>query len=345
MKDKTSKIVVVGCGGMANAWIDYAMQREDAEIVALVDIKLEFAQAMADKKRLTCPTFTNLQQAIRETGANLVFDITLPATHFQICTTALHEGCDVFGEKPMAATMEEAHEMIRLAEQTGRSFAVMQNRRYNANIRALRALISKDTIGQVGYIGADFFLGPHFGGFREVMDSPLVLDMAIHTFDQARFITGADPISVYCHEFNPVGSWYAGNASAICIYEFSDGSVFCYRGSWCAEGAATSWEAAWRISGERGTAIWDGHGEPYAEIIALGNQVGNFIRDYARVNADMSWSGNPGHTGCLDEMFASLQEHRRAETDCRDNIKSIAMVLGALESAKTGQKIDLTVYL
>ena len=37
------------------------------------------------------------------------------------------------------------------------------------------------------------------------MDSPLVLDMAIHTFDQARFITGANPISVYCHEFNPPG--------------------------------------------------------------------------------------------------------------------------------------------
>ena len=40
------------------------------------------------------------------------------------------------------------------------------------------------------------------------MESPLILDMAIHTFDQARFITGADPVSVYCHEFNPPGSWY-----------------------------------------------------------------------------------------------------------------------------------------
>ena len=40
------------------------------------------------------------------------------------------------------------------------------------------------------------------------MESPLLLDMAIHTFDQARFITGADALSVYCHEFNPAGSWY-----------------------------------------------------------------------------------------------------------------------------------------
>ncbi len=177
------------------------------------------------------------------------------------------------------------------------------------------------------------------------MDSPLVLDMAIHTFDQARFIVGADPVSVYCHEFNPPGSWYAGNASAICIYEMSDGSVFCYRGSWCAEGAPTSWESAWRITGERGTAIWDGHGAPYAEIVASGDQSGKFIRDYEKVESTVNWGGNRGHAGCLDEMFAALREGRPAETDCKDNIQSIAMVLGALESARTGKKIDLTDYM
>jgi predicted dehydrogenase len=220
----------------------------------------------------------------------------------------------------------------------------MQNRRYDANIRALREIIQTGTIGSVGYVGADFFLGAHFGGFRDAMESPLILDMAIHTFDQARFITGADPVSVYCQEFNPPGSWYAGNASAICIYEMSDGTVFCYRGSWCAEGAPTSWEAAWRVTGASGTAVWDGVEAPYAEIVASGDQTGKFIRDYTRVDPEANWPGRSGHAGCLDEMFAALQEGRRAETDCRDNIKSMAMVLGALDSAKLGQKVDLRNY-
>ncbi|HEY1215761.1 MAG TPA: Gfo/Idh/MocA family oxidoreductase, partial [Bryobacteraceae bacterium] len=266
------------------------------------------------------------------------------SSHYQVCTTALRHGCDVFGEKPMAATMEEAREIVAIAGQTGRSLTVMQNRRYDANIRALRELIDAGTIGRIGYVGADFFLAPHFGGFRDAMASPLILDMAIHTFDQARFITGADPVTVYCHEFNPPGSWYAGNASAICIYEMSDGSVFCYRGSWCAEGAPTTWEAAWRVTGELGTAIWDGLGAPYAEIVAPGDQAGKFVRDHQRVEADVRWPGRGGHAGCLDEMFAALLDGRRAETDCRDNIKSMAMVLGALESAKSGQKIELSAY-
>lgn len=337
----TYKVVVAGCGGMANVWVEYAKQREDMDIVALVDIKPEFAQAMADRHGLGSGIYTDVKEAIEATGANVVFDVTIPASHHKISTTALQLGCHVFGEKPMAETMEDARDIIRTAEAAGRSHAVMQNRRYDRNIRALRDMIAAEAIGRVGYIGADFFLGPHFGGFRDAMDSPLLLDMAIHTFDQARFMTGANPVSVYCHEFNTPGSWYAGNACAVCIYEMSDGSVFCYRGSWCAEGAPTSWESSWRVTGERGTVIWDGHGAPYAEVVKETEQEGKFNRDHVRVEAELRWDGNTGHKGCLDEMFAALAEGRRAETDGRDNIYSMAMVLGALESARTGTKVDL----
>ncbi|MFB9326456.1 Gfo/Idh/MocA family protein [Paenibacillus aurantiacus] len=341
---RTYRIAVAGCGGMSNQWIDYAMAREDAEIVALVDISREAAEAMKAKKGLACPTFTSLADALAHSGANVVFDVTIPATHFEIASTALRAGCHVFGEKPLAETMDDCSEIVRLSQETGRSHAVMQNRRFDPRIRSLRRLLAGGTIGKPGFVAADFFLGPHFGGFREAMDSPLLLDMAIHTFDQARLITGANPVSVYCQEFNPPGSWYAGAAAAVCIFEMSDGSVFNYRGSWCAEGAPTSWEASWRITGERGTAIWDGHGEPYAEVIAAGEQDGKFIRDYVRIDAVRvdEEAARTGHVGCLDEMFRALAEGRPAETDCRDNRYSMAMVLGALESAKTGQKVSIT---
>lgn len=339
------RVAIAGCGGMANEWVEYALKRQDIEIVALVDIRLESAEVMAEKHGISCLKFTDLKQAIQETAANLVFDVTIPASHFTIATTALELGCDVFGEKPLAETMVQCNQIVALAESTGNSHAVMQNRRYDPRIRSLRNLITTDTIGRTGYIGANFFLAPHFGGFREVMNSPLLLDMAIHTFDQARFISGANPVTVYCQEFNPPGSWYEGNAAAICIFEMSDGSVFCYQGSWCAEGAPTSWEASWRITGEKGTAIWDGLGMPYAEVVAAGDQAGKFIRDYERIDGEIVEMNSTFHHGCLDEMFLSLAEQRPAETDCRDNRYSMAMVLGALESAKQGRKIQLADFM
>jgi predicted dehydrogenase len=343
------RTVVAGCGGMSNAWIDYALERPDTEIVALVDLKQEFADKMRESKGIACPTFTDLEAAIRQTGANLVFDVTVPAGHYGVASTAMRLGCHVFGEKPLAATMEECRAIVRIAEETGLTHAVMQNRRFDPRIRSLRGLIASGAVGRLGMIGADFFIGAHFGGFREEMESPLLLDMAIHTFDQARLISGANPVSVYCHEFNPPGSWYAGNASVVCIFEMSDGSVFNYRGSWCAEGAPTSWEAAWRIVGEKGTAIWDGHGQPYAEVVAPGAQEGQFQKAYTRVEAEENSlhaeQALTGHRGCLAEMFQSLEDRRRAETDCRDNLYSMAMVLAALESAKTGQKVNMASWM
>ena len=337
---KKYKVAIAGCGGMANEWVKYALSRDDVEITALADIKEASAIAMAENHKLTCGIYSDIREAIQSTGANLVFDITVPESHKDIVIPAFELGCDVLGEKPMASSFDEAKEMVAASKKYGRFYAVMQNRRYLKKIRAFRELIKSGTIGQPGFICADFFVGPHFGGFRDLMESPLVLDMAIHTFDQARFISGADPVSVYCHEFNPAGSWYKGNAAAICIFEFSDGSVFCYRGSWCAEGMPTSWEASWRVTGSKGTAVWDGVNNSYCEV-AVQKDEPVFFREVQKIEAVDSWGGSEGHSGCFDEMFTALSEGRKAETDCGDNIKSVAMVFGAIKSAREGKKVNI----
>ncbi len=336
------RIVLVGCGSMANTWVDYALQREDAELVALVDLNEAAARALADKHQLgNVPLFSDVADAVQSSGANLVFDVTIPEAHEAVTLAALKAGCDVFGEKPLAAGMEQARRMVVAAGQTGRTYAVMQNRRYLPQMHAFRDLV-RGHIGTPGFTTANFFIGAHFGGFRDAMASPLLLDMAIHTFDQARFILGADPVSVYCQEFNPPGSWYAGAAAAVCVFEFAGGQIFTYNGSWCAEGAPTSWEAEWRVIGSAGTALWDGTHAPHAEVVADPQQEG-FLRDFKRVEAQASHNASSpeGHFGCLNEMFTALTEKRPPETDCHDNIKSLGMVFGAVESARRGEKVML----
>ncbi len=158
----------------------------------------------------------------------------------------------------MAASLEAAIELIELARNAGRIHAIVQNRRFISGIRRIRRFIESGAIGDLTGIHCDFFIGAHFGGFREEMEHVLLLDMAIHTFDAARFIADKTPLAVYCHEENPQGSWYAHGAAATAIFELSDDVTFTYRGSWCAEGANTSWESEWRIIGTKGTLLWDG---------------------------------------------------------------------------------------
>jgi predicted dehydrogenase len=172
-----------------------------------------------------------------------------------VVEAGLEAGCHVLSEKPLAASMEEAATLVELAKKSGKIHAVVQNRRFVAGIRRLRRALQDGVIGDLTAIHCDFFLGPHFGGFREEMRNVLLLDMAIHTFDAARFVANEKPLSVFCVEKNPAGSWYAHGASANAIFEFSNDVVFTYRGSWCAEGERTSWEARWRLIGSKGMIL------------------------------------------------------------------------------------------
>src|SRR6266581_2652143 len=89
----------------------------------------------------------------------------------------------------------------------------------------LNAVVSMPDVEVVGLVD----IGAHFEGFRQHMRHVLLLDMAIHTFDAARLLTGADPVSVYCKEWNPVGSWYDHDASAVAFFEMTNGIVYTYR--------------------------------------------------------------------------------------------------------------------
>ena len=158
----------------------------------------------------------------------------------------------------------------------------------------------------------------------------------------ARFLAGADAESVYCLESNPSWSWYQGASSATCVFQMTSGTVFTYRGSWAAEGAPTSWEGDWRIVGAQGTALWKG-GSPTAEVVVpldVGTAMPFHRKTEPREPAN-SWKGREGHEGCLDEMFAALAEGRPAETDAADNLKSMQMVFGAVESSRAGRVVSL----
>ena len=339
------RIAIAGCGMVSDEWIGAVSGRTDCVVSALVTgSDLDRARAKAKQYSLEAGVYLNLSEAIEKEGVNLVFDLTPPECHYATVTTALRAGCHVFGEKPLSNSLDDAYKMVECAEETGKEYFVMQNRRYIPELYGLKNFLSGGALGRIGQLSADFQLDPHFGGFREDMDSPLIADMAIHTFDTARFISGKNPVSVYCCEFNPVWSWYRGDANAVCVFEMEDGVYFDYRGSWCANGLNTSWESEWRVSCEKGSAFWDGTGEAYYELAAATVKTGLSGDDEkSAVTETIGRAPLPKtkHSACIDEMFDALNKGTRPQTDCRDNIRSIEMVFKAIESSRTGKRIIL----
>jgi predicted dehydrogenase len=156
----------------------------------------------------------------------------------------------------------------------------------------------------------------------------------------ARFLAGTDPVAVYCKEWNPAGSWYDHPASAVAIFEMTDGVVFTYRGSGCAEGLLTSWESEGRVVGVEGTAKWDGGEKFQAQVVATRGRFVSEFRDLEIPPGDAT-DKTGGHLGLMREFVRCVQTGTSPETICSDNIKSLAMVFGAIESAEKQQRVAI----
>ncbi len=242
----------------------------------------------------------------------------------------------VLGEKPMAHSLEAARDMVKASEDSGLLYMVSQSRRYNKDLVAFKDEVAQ--LGPLGILNADFYLGPHFGGFRDVMPSPLVLDMAIHTFDAARMIMGLDAESVFCDEFNPSWSWYQGDACASALFTMKGGARFNYRGSWCAEGRNTSWESEWRAVCPGGSATWNGGEETVVERTS--GQTG-FIRECETRIRRFTGDFLSGIKGSLSDFLSALESGNQPQGECHDNFKSLAMVFASMDSSRTGTRTQV----
>jgi len=333
------RAIVVGCGGMGQAWINNLKSNARCEIAALVDLRLDHARQVAQKYELdSAKVFADLKSAIAMGPADFVVDVTVPEAHCPTTVAALSAGLPVIGEKPMAESMASARKMVRASEKSGKLYMVSQSRRWDLNHKSCQALLASNAVGGLTTINCDFYIGAHFGGFRDEMPSPLILDMAIHHFDLCRFLTAADPVSAYAHEFNPKGSWYKGDVAASVIFEMTGGVLFTYRGSWCSEGFHTSWNGDWRIIGEQGSVLMEKDQFPKAQRVKDLAHPG-FHRELEDVPVEQAELNGGGIAGSLNEMLDYLDTGSKPQCECHDNIKSLAMVFAAIESSKKKRRV------
>jgi predicted dehydrogenase len=328
--DRPLRAVVVGAGPMGRGWSGAVAEANDADLVGIVDLDVEVARAAVDELELgAVAVASDLTTMCRDVEVDVVVDATVPEAHHAVTVEALAMGIPVLGEKPLAATMAEALSLVAATEAAGELFMVSQSRRYDRNLFALADGFER--IGHVGILTCTFFRAPRFGGFRDEMDHPLLLDMAVHPFDIARFLLGVEPVAVYCEEYNPPGSWYRGDAAATAIFELADGARFVYSGSWCSPGQETSWNGTWRVSGSAGTASWDGDGPP---LLGLDGEA----------PVPLPASDEPEHeaiAGSLDEFLVALRTGRTPMGTVRDNVRTLAMVHAAIRSAETGVRVRI----
>jgi predicted dehydrogenase len=320
------RVVVAGAGSMGRAWLATITAAPGVELVGVADLDLTTAkEATAAIGRPELPVGNEAVGLARQTGAQALINVTIPEAHHSVTTAALLAGLPVLGEKPVAEAVSRALSLTAATEVTGELFMVSQSRRWNPQLSRLRAMTAQ--LGPIGTMTTEFFRAPQFGGFRDQMAQPLLIDMAIHAFDSARYLLQAEPVSAWCQSYNPVWSWFVGDANATAVFEMETGARYVYNGSWCSPGADSSWNGSWRISGQHGTALWNGDDDPtvHAEV------------DVAVPTA----SPYSGIGGALQVFVEALCTGERPSGEVHENVMSLAMVEAAVHSAGTGRAVRL----
>lgn len=330
------RVIQVGAGGMGRVWLELLAATPDVQLVGLVDLDVELARRALAQLGLDAVTVgTSVTEVATHVDAHAVVNVTVPVAHHPVTTEALFLGLPVLSEKPIAPTVAQALSLAAAAEATGQLLMTSQSRRYYRSLEEFRQLVR--SIGQVGILTTEFFLAPRFGGFRDEMPHPLLVDMAIHPFDVARYLLGANPTSVYCESFNPAWSWYSGDAATTAIFEFADGTRYTYTGSWCSGGLETSWNGSWRASGSDGTATWNGEDSP------LGAGFDENAETPSVVETDAAGPEVIG--GALAEFIAALRTGDVPSGEVHSNVFSLAMVEAAVHSAETGTRVAIAAVL
>ncbi len=192
VEDRPLRAGVIGLGMMGRNHVrvwDEAI--EGVDLVAVADPDPAAVRAATAGRQAR--GFEDVERMFAEEELDLVSIVAPTSLHLPVALAALRAGVNVLVEKPIAATRDEAVEMIQASRDAGRMLTVGHIERFNPAIRELRRRLEANELGRVFQINATR-LGPFPARIRDV---GVVVDLAPHDLDIMRYLVGSEPIRIY----------------------------------------------------------------------------------------------------------------------------------------------------
>lgn len=183
------KVGVIGCGYWGPHLIRNLFDMVNVDLVVVAEQREERLQFV----RRSYPTVRLFgdHRKLLECDIDAVVIATPIQTHFELAREALLAGKDVLVEKPLATTVAEANELVRLAAAEGRILMVGHTFLYNPAVRELRRLVQEGELGRI-YYGDSARL--NLGLFQR--HANVVWDLAPHDISILTYVLGQKPVEV-----------------------------------------------------------------------------------------------------------------------------------------------------
>ena len=341
-KDRKIKVAVVGCGRISAKHFDAIKVHSDQlELVGVCDKDDEALQKAVQKTGAT--GYADLRTLLAEAEMDLVILCTPSGLHSAQAIRCARAGRHVMTEKPMATRWRDGLRMVRSCDEEGvRLFVVKQNR-HNATLQLLKRAVQKKRFGKIYNVVVNVFWtrpqeyydsAPWRGTWE--FDGGALMNQASHYIDLLDWLVG------------PVMSVQAMTGTLARDIEVEDTGVLNVRWRSGALGSVAvtmltypkNLEGSITILGEKGTVKIGG--------VAV-NEIQNW--DFAEPDVDdkhveeSSYQTSSvygfGHPAFYHNVIETLRGEAEPETDGREGLRSLELLIAAYLSARDGREFSL----
>ncbi len=338
---------IIGCGAIGQRrHIPECHANPHTEIVALCDVNADRVKVIAGKYDVK-NTYTDYRQMLKKEQLDAVVVGTPNATHAPMAIAAIDAGNHVLVEKPMAATLKEAAAMIDAAKRNKKFLMVGQNQRLMSPHVKAKQILSRGSLGKAINFQTTFKHGGPDGWsvdggkswfFRKKEAVMGVCgDLGVHKIDLMRFLLGQEIVEVNGF-VDTLSKTYPGTSRKIDVDDTAFLSVKTDKG--VIGTINISWTNYGRFE-DNGTIIYCEEG-----VILIGTDpqfgvVVNYAdgtKEFHKTGAIATNDKQVG-SGVMDMFVDGIRKNKAPSIDGVEGYKSLAVILAALESSKTGKTV------
>ena len=335
------RVALLGCGRISRNHLEAIAKVEGLQLVSVADSDRARAEAVGAEYGV--PAFGSQEEMLAAVPSDLVSICTPSGLHPQHGIVAARANRHVLTEKPMAISLEAADQLVQACDAAGVNLFVVKQNRLNPPIQLLKRAVDKGRFGRIYMANVtvrwtrpqDYYDAEPWRGTWE-FDGGAIMNQASHYVDLMQWLVG------------PVESVMAKTATQARRIEAEDSGAAVMRFRSGALGVLEvnvltyprNLEGSITLLGEKGSVKIGGTAVNRVEHWSFA-EYDDDDKLVEAANTSPPTVYGFGHEGYYRNVLSVIRGEAKAETDGRAGRKSLELILGIYESARTGREVPI----